>query len=406
MTSGPTLVDVTDSRTRPVAARAGSGTSRSVPWAVAPGATDDVIRVRRRRWYGGAIFALLWQVLEIAAVWSDGRSFDAHVWSTVALFVLYAVYLVVPELMWRRTLRRRLVVLGGVALLAGLMLFIVGPLAVWSWILVVTLAGFVAQRRWIAVASVAVIVGAQFLVAAVSGWEHAVQHGLLFAPVVTLSVGASMLFFGRQREAEDRLGVAHDELTRLAVVEERARFSRDLHDVLGHSLTVVAIKSELASRLVDLDPERAKAEMREVEQLSRDALQGLRQAVSGYREADLDAELVAARAALAAAGIDADLPVDGAAPASDVRSLFAWVVREGTTNVIRHASATRVRITLHRTAVTIEDDGTGVSASGAAVAGNGLRGLRERADALGATVTTGTSDLGGFLLRVERGGRR
>lgn len=413
MTDGPTLAPMSEAtRTAeargaanaPRASRPTRPATRSFPWAVPPGASDEDIRIGRRRWYAGAVFALLWQVLEIIAVWSDGRSLRAHVVSTIALAVVYAAYLFAPELMWRRSLRGRVVVLAGVALLAGLLLFVVGPLAVWTWLLVAALSGFVAERFWVAGVVVLAILGAQFLVAASTGWDTAVNSGILFAPVITVSVGASMLFFGRQREAEQRLGVAQDEITRLAVVEERARFSRDLHDVLGHSLTVVAMKSELAARLVDVDPARAKTEMQDVERLSREALQGLRHAVSGYREADLDAELVSARAALEAAEIDAALPHDGDAAADDVRSLFAWVLREGVTNVVRHAAASRVRVTLTRTALTIEDDGTGLLDPDAAstTPGNGLRGLRERADAVGARLTAGTSDLGGFRLRVER----
>jgi two-component system sensor histidine kinase DesK len=404
MSEATRTAEARGAETAPRASRPSRPSARSFPWAVPPGASDDDIRIGRRRWYTGAVFALLWQVLEIIAVWSDGRSLRAHVVSTIALAVVYAAYLFAPELMWRRSLRGRVVVLAGVALLAGMLLFVVGPLAVWTWLLVAALSGFVAERFWVAGAVVLAILGAQFLVAASTGWDAAVNSGILFAPVITVSVGASMLFFGRQREAEQRLGVAQDEITRLAVVEERARFSRDLHDVLGHSLTVVAMKSELAARLVDVDPARAKTEMQDVERLSREALQGLRRAVSGYREADLDAELVSARAALEAAAIDAVLPTDGDAAADDVRSLFAWVLREGVTNVVRHAAARRVRVALTRTALTIEDDGTGLLDPDAAstTPGNGLRGLRERADAVGATMTTGTSDLGGFLLRVER----
>lgn len=422
MTDGPTLAPMSeatsttearDAADAPRASRPARTSPRSFPWAVPPGADDDDIRTARRRWYAGAVFALLWQVLEVIAVWSDGRSLRAHVLSSLALAVVYTAYLFAPEAMWRRSMRGRVVVLLGVALLAGLLLFVVGPLAVWTWLLVAALSGFVAERFWVAGVVVLGIVGAQFLVAVSTGWDTAVNSGILFAPVITVSVGASMLFFGRQREAEQRLGVAQDEITRLAVVEERARFSRDLHDVLGHSLTVVAMKSELAARLVDVDPVRAKTEMQDVERLSREALQGLRRAVSGYREADLDAELLSARAALEAAEIDATLPADGSAAGDDVRSLFAWVLREGVTNVIRHAAASRVRVTLTRTALTVEDDGTGTSAGSAAGAGgtfsvtggNGLRGLRERSDAVGATLTTGTSDLGGFRLRVERSGR-
>jgi len=390
------------------ASRASRPSPRSFPWAVPPGASDDDIRIGRRRWYTGAVFALLWQVLEIIAVWTDGRSLRAHVVSSIALAVVYAAYLFAPELMWRRNLRERVLVLAGVALLAGLLLLVVGPLAVWTWLLIAALSGFVAERFWVAAVVVLGIVAAQLLVAVSTGWDNAVDNGILFAPVITVSVGASMLFFGRQREAEQRLGVAQDEITRLAVVEERARFSRDLHDVLGHSLTVVAMKSELATRLVDVDPARAKTEMQDVERLSREALQGLRRAVSGYREADLDAELVSARAALEAAAIDAALPRDADAAADDVRSLFAWVLREGVTNIVRHAAASRVRVTLTRTALTVEDDGTGVLAppsTAVVLGGNGLRGLRERAEAVGAVLTTGTSDLGGFLLRVERSRR-
>lgn len=417
MTDGPTLapmseatstIDASSADDAPRASRPSRPSPRSFPWAVPPGATDDDIRIGRRRWYAGAVFALLWQVLEVIAVWTDGRSLRAHVVSSIALAVVYAAYLFAPEVMWRRSLRGRVLVLAGVALLAGLLLFVVGPLAVWTWLLVAALSGFVAERFWVAGVVVLGIIGAQFLVAASTGWDTAVNSGILFAPVITVSVGASMLFFGRQREAEQRLGVAQDEITRLAVVEERARFSRDLHDVLGHSLTVVAMKSELAARLVDVDPARAKTEMQDVERLSREALHGLRRAVSGYREADLDAELVSARAALAAASITAALPEDGAAVGDDVRSLFAWVLREGVTNVLRHAAASRVRVTLTRTALTVEDDGTGVLAppsTTAGLGGNGLRGLGERADAVGAVLTTGTSDLGGFLLRVERSPR-
>lgn len=394
-----------DADDAPRASRPARGSARSFPWAVPPDASDEDVRVGRRRWYTGAVFALLWQVLEVIAVWTDGRSLRAHVVSSIALAVVYAAYLFAPELMWRRSLRGRVVVLAGVALLAGLLLLVVGPLAVWTWLLVAALSGFVAERFWVAGVVVLGIIGAQVLVATSTGWDTAVDSGMLFAPVVTVSVGASMLFFGRQREAEQRLGVAQDEITRLAVVEERARFSRDLHDVLGHSLTVVAMKSELAARLVDVDPARAKVEMQDVERLSREALHGLRRAVSGYREADLDAELAAARAALAAAAVTATLPEDGDVAAEDVRSLFAWVLREGVTNVLRHAAASRVRVTLTRTTLTIEDDGTGVLAppsTAGPLGGNGLRGLRERADAVGARLTTAPSDLGGFLLRVER----
>lgn len=411
----PETVDLTDARSGENAPRA-SRPSRSYPWAMAPGVSDADIAVGRKRWYGGATFGLLWQSLLVVAIWTNGGSLESRVVASVALGVVYAVYMIVPELLWRRSLGGRLVIVGGFAVLCGLLLVPVGPVAVWSWLLLASLVGFVSVRVWIAVVVVLWIVAAQLAVSGWTGWEAAANSGILFAPLVTLSVGASMVLFGRQRQTEERLDVANDELTRLAVVEERARFSRDLHDVLGHSLTVVTMKSELAGRLVDIDPERAKAEIADIERLSREALQGLRQAVSGYREADLDAELVSARAALDAAGVRATLPADGSVVARDVRSLFAWALREGVTNVVRHAAASTARVTLTRTSLTVEDDGTGALADGAgaaggpaaggvvaALGGNGLRGMRERAEAVGATLETGTSDLGGFLLRVTRG---
>jgi two-component system sensor histidine kinase DesK len=182
------------------------------------------------------------------------------------------------------------------------------------------------------------------------------------------------------------LAAAREEITRLAVADERNRFSRDLHDILGHSLTVVAVKAELAGRLVRADPARAEAEISDVEQLSRQALAEVRTAVAGYRDVTLASELVNARSALSAAGIDADLPtaIDDVPPAH--RELFGWVVREGVTNVVRHSRASRCRVRIAPSEVEVADNGP--PAAGAATApehapptGHGLAGLRERAEA-------------------------
>jgi two-component system sensor histidine kinase DesK len=377
---------------------------RSFPWATPPGADRDELRGARRRWFGGASFALLWQALVVISLWTDGGSLAQHVMGSASLFVVYAAYIAVPFVMWRGGLAVRVVSLAVFAALCGCLLLVIGPVGVWVWLLLASLTGFVAYRIWIALAINGLLIVAQLVVAALVGFGSGsgASSSVVFAPIVTASIAASMIIFGRQQETSQRLDIATDELTRLAVVEERARFSRDLHDVLGHSLTVVTMKSELAARLVDLDPERAKAEIRDIERLSREALQGLRQAVGGYREPDLQAELVSAKAALDAAGVVAELPDDATVVARDARSLFAWVLREGVTNVIRHAAATTVRVTITRSRLRVEDDGAG-SAPTAPEGGNGLRGLRERAEAAGATLTTGTSALGGYLLQVERG---
>src|SRR4029077_2617443 len=129
---------------------------------------------------------------------------------------------------------------------------------------------------------------------------------------------------------------AQQENASLAVENERTRFARDLHDILGHSLTVITVKAELANRLLDVDHERARAELADLERLSRDALADVRRAVDGYRELTLPGELSRARTALSAAEIAADLPNSTDDVPTDRRELFAWTVREGITNVIRH----------------------------------------------------------------------
>jgi two-component system sensor histidine kinase DesK len=221
-----------------------------------------------------------------------------------------------------------------------------------------------------------------------------------------------------QRNAQ--LAAAHAEIARLAVADERNRFARDLHDLLGHSLTVVSVKAELAGRLVRIAPERAEAEMADVQRLAREALTDVRAAVSGYRGVSLDAELAAARTALDSAGIEADLPSSGAAVPPERQELFAWAVREAVTNVVRHSEAKHCRIELTPTSVTVVDDGRGPGTSGHHVrgvgrrrpptptqiepdpitAGHGLAGLRERADAAGATLSVARAPDGGFALRV------
>jgi two-component system, NarL family, sensor histidine kinase DesK len=199
-----------------------------------------------------------------------------------------------------------------------------------------------------------------------------------------------------QRNAQ--LAAAHAEIARLAVADERNRFARDLHDLLGHSLTVVSVKTELAARMVRLAPERAEAELADVQRLAREALADVRAAVAGYRGLSLDAELAAARTALDAAGIEADLPHAGSAVPPERQELFAWAIREAVTNVVRHSQAKHCRIELTPTSLTVVDDGRGPTAG--AADGHGLAGLRERVDTAGGTLSVASAPDGGFVLRV------
>jgi two-component system sensor histidine kinase DesK len=235
----------------------------------------------------------------------------------------------------------------------------------------------------------------------------------LFAPVVVRSWGGqidwqqgitvvlvafAMYAFFTIIQSNVQLAAARAEVARLAAENERSRIARDLHDLLGHSLTTITVKADLAKRLAERDPQRAAREIAEVEQLSRSSLADVRAAVSGYRDVTLVGELASAREVLRAAGLQVELPgaVDVVDPS--LSELFGWVVREGVTNVVRHARASRCTIALGARWITIDDNGRG----GVAGAGNGLTGLRERVEAAGGTlVTTGRGD--GWRLHVQIG---
>jgi two-component system sensor histidine kinase DesK len=226
----------------------------------------------------------------------------------------------------------------------------------------------------------------------VEGWTGA---GWLAFSIMAASL-AVWGILSMMRRTNDLL-IAHEENAALAVENERTRFARDLHDILGHSLTVITVKAELANRLLDVDTERARAELVDLERLSRDALADVRRAVEGYRELTLPGELSRARTALAAAEIRAEVPGAADEVPSELRELFAWTVREGVTNVIRHSGASRCQVVLSPTSAEVRDDGVGPVA--ADPPGSGLIGLRERAAALGARVIT--ADLQpGYSLQV------
>ncbi len=191
---------------------------------------------------------------------------------------------------------------------------------------------------------------------------------------------------------------------RLAVAEERLRFARDLHDLVGHQLSAIAVKSEVAVRLSAADGAAAREEMSAVRGLARTALRELREAVSGYRRPDLTAELGAVRGVLEAAGVSCHLHLPYREMPQDITPVFAWVVREAVTNVLRHSSATRCDILLRHTekeaVLEVRNDGVGPSASGTESAGNGLAGLAERMAEIGGTLTARPTGSGEFTLRA------
>ncbi len=198
---------------------------------------------------------------------------------------------------------------------------------------------------------------------------------------------------------------ARHELAEAAVAEERARIARDLHDTLGHSLSVIALKSELARRLLPDDPVRAAAEIGDVERTARDAMASVRETVSGYRQPTLAMELAGAREALRVAGIRGTVEPAPEGLPRDVDALLGWAVREGVTNVLRHSDAHSATIRViadgSRHGVEIVDDGSGSGADEHEPgAGHGLTGLRERASRLGGGVEAGAVAGHGFRLAV------
>ncbi len=201
-----------------------------------------------------------------------------------------------------------------------------------------------------------------------------------------VSIGTSMGRLMADRGAE--YGQTQREL---AISAERERVARDVHDVLGHSLTVVTLKAQLAERLVDTDPERAKQELVDLQQLSREALAEIRATVGGLRAARLDDELGRAESALCAAGIRPELDDDPQVVDPARRTVVAWALRESVTNVVRHSRAQVCRVELGPHSLVVSDDGRGLRGSRQ---GNGLRGLAERIEGAGGRLSVGPGDDG------------
>lgn len=222
------------------------------------------------------------------------------------------------------------------------------------------------------------------------------------ATLIAAMVLTGTLFTRHKARRDAELRLTQDEVGRLAAMAERERIGRDLHDLLGHTLSLVAIKSELAGRLVDRDPAAAKAQIGEVETVARQALAQVREAVVGIRAAGLQAELAAARLALLSADVRLDQRLAPVALSPAAESALAMALREAVTNVLRHASATRVEVELSRRdgglCLSIVDDGRG----GASAPGNGLSGMRERLAEVGGTLEIDSPAGGGtrLLLRL------
>ncbi|MBV9894737.1 MAG: sensor histidine kinase [Chloroflexi bacterium] len=244
------------------------------------------------------------------------------------------------------------------------------------------------------------IAGTIVVAALVGVAQHTSLQGIGLSALTVGSVGAGTLMVSYVLHTARELRTTRAELAQMAVANERLRFARDLHDLLGHSLSLIALKADLVEQLIARKPEQAVQEVRDVQRVTRAALKEVREAVVGYREQTLAAELVSAREMLAAAGIGYHLDGDPAALPPIADATLAWVLREAITNVIRHSQARRcvVRLVPDATGVRLEviDDGAGLGSNAKHAAGSGLAGLTERVTAAGGSCHAGPGAEGGF----------
>jgi two-component system sensor histidine kinase DesK len=245
------------------------------------------------------------------------------------------------------------------------------------------------------------VLGGQLAVGAVSSFLLGAEWWFYMASIVISALIGSLTIQARAKEAGDaRLRMAQDEVERLAKLAERERIARDLHDLLGHTLSVVVLKSELAQKLMSRDPARAMQEIAEVERISRQGLADVREAITGYRSSGLAAEIEHVRETLTAAGIETTIEALPVALAPAQETALSLALREAATNVIRHAAAKTCHIKFYAqdgsALMEVQDDGKG----GEAPFGHGLTGMRERIHALGGALQRETERGTRLLIRL------
>jgi two-component system sensor histidine kinase DesK len=357
--------------------------------------------------YGGLVWLAIWLWPMLAPAVAIARG-QVHPWLPAALGLpaFVVLYLVVMSLAWRDRVPswRRLHALLGVLAVLGLALAAAYAGQPDSWLVplvFVAVAGAAALRPpvhvfgWLSGVLVAMV--------AIGGVRAVTGAELGSTAVSTVMSGLLVFVVRRLNLLVDQLRATRAELAEAAVAQERLRFSRDLHDLLGHTLSVVVVKAAAVRRLAERDPALAAREAGQIEEIGRRALVEVREAVTGYREHTLGTELDGARKALAGAGIEVTIRESGEALPAAAESVFGWAVREGVTNVIRHSGAGRCHIDIdlrgEHAVLEISDDGTGGGAPTAA--GNGLRGIAERVRAAGGTFESGRGPDGGFRLTVR-----
>lgn len=374
----------------------------------------------RLRPFGWPLFTAVWLLFGVGFVVQVLRTGPSPVELLVFLISMSALVALFLRLMLRYPFpaaplsRRELWVrVGLLAILAALALIVelaYGSGVPYRFMYVVVAAAVVLPTRYAVGAILAVLVAVGAVYTLRSGWDANPESWGFLVPFPLIGVG--MIAVSRLVLTVRKLQAARREIAQLAaaeaVAEERLRFARDLHDLLGHSLSQIALKSELAGRLLPATPETEETakEIRDIEGVARRSLHEVREAVAGYRQPTIDDELEGAREMLQAAGIICKVQNDAGPLPSTIGSVLAWTVREGVTNVIRHSRADRCVVHLTRgggqVRAEVRDDGIEPSRGhDGKNTGTGLCGLAERVEANGGDFAAGSLPEGGFRLRVN-----
>lgn len=255
---------------------------------------------------------------------------------------------------------------------------------------------------WVFCSTRRALVALAVLVAAIGIYAYFFHPPVTFwatSLIVALGVAGSNIHFAERNRADTKLRMAQEEIEHLAKVAERERIARDLHDVLGHTLSLIIVKSTLAGKLLEKYPEKAKSEIADIEKVSREAMAEIRGTLRGYSTYKLTEELQRAKAALGSVGVELEAETVEVTLSPAQESVLALITREAVTNVVRHAQARKCWLSLAASngdcILEIQDDGRG----GFDKEGNGLRGMRERIEALGGKLERHT--FGGTKLRFE-----
>lgn len=302
---------------------------------------------------------------------------------------------------------RALALISGLVALVLAQSFAYGSSFLWVLVGVSAMAGVILPpRSAFVVAMLLTLVTLGSAVGLAGGLRGADWPQIIPLVLLVRGLGLDMAGIARLSGALREVHAARGELARMAVVEERLRMARELHDLLGHTLAMVSLKSELAQRLVDHDPARAAQEMREVGQAARRTLREVRLVVAGMQQPQLATELGSARQLLEAAGIACQIERSTAALPAPIDALLAWTVREGVTNIIRHSRAGWCRIQIAHTdggvSAELANDGAPAREQGSSAEpqGSGLAGLADRIAAQGGQLSANALH-GRFRLRVE-----